>query len=151
MPTSALGAISPRRVALPFDRAHRELGEGRDWLTASWSADVQNLTVTVSRPSEIPTLVHADETARYDLRLPEDGAAVDPDTRNFPVFYREELTPGCAGRAAVAGVILRAAPARASACSNPTAPCWRSASMRRTRWRCWNFCLMDKACDMGYL
>ena len=68
------------------------LGEGRDWLTASWSADVQNLTVTVSHPSEIPTLVHADETARYDLRLPEDGAAVDPDARNFPVFYREELT-----------------------------------------------------------
>ena len=31
-------------------------------------------------------------TARYDLRLPEDGAAVDPDARNFPVFYREELT-----------------------------------------------------------
>ena len=24
--------------------------------------------------------------------LPEDGVAVDPDTRNFPVFYREELT-----------------------------------------------------------
>ena len=86
------GCYLPTAVALPFDRAHRELGEGRDWLTASWSADVQNLTVTVSRPSEIPTLVHADETARYDLRLPEDGAAVDPDTRNFPVFYREELT-----------------------------------------------------------
>ena len=86
------GCYLPTAVALPFDRAHRELGEGRDWLTASWSADVQNLTVTVSHPSEIPTLVHADETARYDLRLPEDGAAVDPDTRNFPVFYREELT-----------------------------------------------------------
>ena len=86
------GCYLPTAVALPFDRAHRELGEGRDWLTASWSADVQNLTVTVSHPSEIPTLVHADETARYDLRLPEDGAAVDPDARNFPVFYREELT-----------------------------------------------------------
>ena len=86
------GCYLPTAVALPFDRAHRELGEGRDWLTASWSADVQNLTVTVSHPSEIPALVHADETARYDLRLPEDGVAVDPDTRNFPVFYREELT-----------------------------------------------------------
>ena len=86
------GCYLPTAVALPFDRAHRELGEGRDWLTASWSADVQNLTVTVSHPSEIPTLVHADETARYDLHLPEDGAAVDPDARNFPVFYREELT-----------------------------------------------------------
>lgn len=86
------GCYLPTAVALPFDRAHRELGEGRDWLTASWSADVQNLTVTVSHPSEIPTLVQADETARYDLHLPEDGAAVDPDARNFPVFYREELT-----------------------------------------------------------
>lgn len=42
------GCYLPTAVALPFDRAHRELGEGRDWLTASWSADVQNLTVTVS-------------------------------------------------------------------------------------------------------
>lgn len=86
------GAYLPTAVALSFDRAHRELGEDRDWLSVSWSADVQDLTITVSHPSDIPTLVHADETARYDLRLPEDGVAADPDTRNFPVFYREELT-----------------------------------------------------------
>ena len=37
------GCYLPTAVALPFDRAHRELGEGRDWLTASWSADAEFL------------------------------------------------------------------------------------------------------------
>ena len=45
-------------VALPFDRAHRELGEGRDWLTASWSADVQIVArrfVRVDERRDLPT------------------------------------------------------------------------------------------------
>ena len=46
---------------------------------------MQNLTVTVSHQIGDPTLVHADETARYDLHLPEDGAAVG-QTRGFSGF-----------------------------------------------------------------
>lgn len=87
------GAYLPRDPVLSFRYAYREVGEGRNWLTVVFGGGSSELSLTLERPQEISTLVHADEPEKYDRSYY--GEAV-PDayyqTWLDPVFYHEELS-----------------------------------------------------------
>lgn len=81
-----------------FSDAYRELGEDRDWLDATWYCGdyAVTLSVTVSRPERVETLVHAEQREAYvwdyygadKPNVPEEVY----DTWQEPTFYAEELT-----------------------------------------------------------
>lgn len=79
-----------------FEAAYRELGENRNYLSASWFYGYDNLSVTVYKDGDVRGLVHADEIEKYD----EDYYGKEkPDVPEeyweswqSPIFYAEELT-----------------------------------------------------------
>ena len=92
----SFGAYLPTGLSFAFESAYREMGEGRDWLNASWASGVQRLSLTVERPEEVRTLVHTDQPERYDRNY-YGGDKPDVPEEYYeswaePVFYREELT-----------------------------------------------------------
>lgn len=95
-----LGAYLPGTPAgFTFEWAWRELGQGRDWLSAGWVKGMDNFTVQISRPETPPDCLDPADTARYDVNLytvpwsesvPEEimfGGFQDP------VFRAEDMTP----------------------------------------------------------
>lgn len=79
-----------------FEVAYRELGEGRDWLSATWCRGYENLSVTVDRCADLRGLVHADEVEKYDRDYYGTDKPDVPDeyrdSWSHPIFYAEELT-----------------------------------------------------------
>jgi hypothetical protein len=66
-----LGQYLPQ--ALPegfsFQEAHRELGQGRDWLSALWCRGYDDIHIWVSRPEVSPQVMEVSNTAYYDVNL----------------------------------------------------------------------------------
>lgn len=92
----SFGAYLPTGLPFAFESAYREMGEGRDWMNASWTSGVQRLSLTVERPEEVRALVHTDQPERYDRNY-YGGDKPDVPEEYYeswaePVFYREELT-----------------------------------------------------------
>lgn len=85
-----------------FEAAYRELGKDRNWLSATWCKDYENLHVTVDKCADLRGLVHADEIEKYDRDyygaekpdVPEEYW----DSWSSPIFYAEELTKEVIGR-----------------------------------------------------
>lgn len=98
------GSYLPQTVpdGYTFSGAHRELGEDRDWMSASWmDAAYQGLFLTVNKLDRQNGLVHAWETEQYDRRLYY-NKITNPDAPQVPeeyweswsdpLFYADELT-----------------------------------------------------------
>lgn len=87
------GAYLPRDPVLSFRYAYREVGEDRNWLTVVFGGSPSELSLTLERPQEISTLVHADEPEKYDRSYYSEAV---PDayyqTWADPVFYHEEMS-----------------------------------------------------------
>lgn len=79
-----------------FEAAYRELGEGRNWLSATWCKDYEDLSVTVDKCADLRALVHADEVEKYDRDYYGTDKPDVPDeyweSWSSPIFYAEELT-----------------------------------------------------------
>ncbi len=52
-----------------FDGAHRELGQGRNTLSAFWFDGMREISVIVSRPDELPNVMDISAAELYDVRL----------------------------------------------------------------------------------
>ena len=83
-------------VGFAFEAAYRELGEDRNWLSATWYNGYDNLSVTVDKCADLRGLVHADEIEKYDRDYYGTEKPDVPDeyweSRSSPTFYAEELT-----------------------------------------------------------
>ena len=79
-----------------FEAAYRELGEGRNWLSATWCRGYEDLSVTVDKCADLRALVHADEVEKYDRDYYGTDKPDVPDeywdSWSHPIFYAEELT-----------------------------------------------------------
>lgn len=79
-----------------FEAAYRELGEGRNWLSATWCRGYEDLSVTVDKCADLRGLVHADEVEKYDRDYYGTDKPDVPDeyweSWSSPIFYAEELT-----------------------------------------------------------
>ena len=79
-----------------FEAAYRELGEDRNWLSATWYNGYANLSVTVDKCADLRGLVHADEIEKYDRDYYGTEKPDIPDeyweSWSSPTFYAEELT-----------------------------------------------------------
>lgn len=79
-----------------FEAAYRELGEDRNYLSASWCYGYDNLFVTVYKDGDVRGLVHADEIEKYDKDYYGEEKPDVPeeywDSWSSPLFYAEELT-----------------------------------------------------------
>ena len=79
-----------------FESAHRELGEDRNWLSATWCRDYASVSVTVDKCADLRGLVHADEVEKYDRDYYGADKPDVPDeyydSWSSPVFYAQELT-----------------------------------------------------------
>lgn len=94
-----LGAYLPQNPeGFSFESAWRELGQGRDWLRATWVRGMDSCSVTVSRPEEAPACMDPGDRAWYDINLYTiPWAESVPDAIMFggfqdPVFRVEDLT-----------------------------------------------------------
>ena len=95
----ALGAWLPQAPAgFQFESAHRELGQGRDWLQILWTHGYDYVDITVSRPAEPPACMDPARRELYDVNLYTiPWADSVPDEVMFggfqdPVFRAEDLT-----------------------------------------------------------
>lgn len=79
-----------------FEAAYRELGEDRNWLSATWYNGYGDLSVTVDKCADLRGLVHADEIEKYDRDYygteKPDVPAEYWESWQSPTFYAEELT-----------------------------------------------------------
>ena len=79
-----------------FEAAYRELGEDRNWLSATWCRGYEDLSVTVDKCADLRALVHADEVEKYDRDYYGTDKPDVPDeyweSWSSPIFYAEELT-----------------------------------------------------------
>ena len=79
-----------------FEAAYRELGEDRNWLSATWYNGYGDLSVTVDKCADLRGLVHADEIEKYDRDYYGTEKPDVPDeyweSWQSPTFYAEELT-----------------------------------------------------------
>ncbi len=79
-----------------FEAAYRELGEDRNWLSATWCRDYASVSVTVDKCADLRGLVHADEVEKYDRDYYGTDKPDVPDeyydSWSSPVFYAQELT-----------------------------------------------------------
>ena len=79
-----------------FEAAYRELGEDRNWLSATWYNGYDSLSVTVDKCADPRGLVHADEIEKYDRDYYGTEKPDVPDeyweSWSSPTFYAEELT-----------------------------------------------------------
>lgn len=78
-----------------FEAAYRDMGENRNWLSATWCKGYENLSITVDKCADLRGLVHADETEKYDTSAYGEKPDVPPelyDAWSDPTFYAEELT-----------------------------------------------------------
>lgn len=86
----------PRDFA--FESAWRELGQGRDTLSAWWSDGLREVNVIISRPEQKPQLMDASKPELYDVRLYEipwaDTVPPEASEAGFynPVFALEDLS-----------------------------------------------------------
>lgn len=95
-----LGAYLPQDIprGFVFEGAWRELGQGRDYLSAFWSSGMRDINVTVSRPEQAPKLMDPNRPEWYDVRLYEIpwGESVPEEAKDAgffsPVFDSSQLT-----------------------------------------------------------
>lgn len=90
------GTYLPENPAFSFRYAYREIGEGRNWLSAAYGSGKSELVLTLEHPQEVSTLVHANEPEKYACDYYGKEKPTVPDeyyqTWVDPVFCREELT-----------------------------------------------------------
>lgn len=91
------GAYLPETLpsGYAFESAHRELGEGRNWLSACWFRDYSNLHLCIYWDQEPNGLVHAEEIEKYDQNYYDEMSRIPDeayDSWMHPTFYAEELT-----------------------------------------------------------